>query len=135
MFDFVLGKLGGTTPGVVEVSPRTGWRIRSPPRTDDDYSGKEGARTTFSPGPVKLALLRIALSPEEGMMITVRKKVVALYVDRSSGQWIARDPDGGLWLLPVSDNPWDDRRPFFPAEETDLESVPGHYLYQLGIPF
>ena len=41
-------------------------------------------------------------------MLTVRKHVVAIYVDRSSGQWI--------------------------AEETELELVRGHYKYMLGLP-
>ena len=67
-------------------------------------------------------------------MLTVRKQVVAIYVDRSSGQWIARDAEGNLWTLPTTDNPWDDRQPFFPAEETELEPIPGHYKYMLGLP-
>ena len=67
-------------------------------------------------------------------MLVVRKHVVAIYVDRSSGQWIVRDSDGNFWTLPATDTPWDDRQPFFPAEETDLEPIPGHYKYMLGLP-
>ena len=68
-------------------------------------------------------------------MITLRKKVVALYVDRSSQQWIVLDPDGDYWMLPTdSENPWDNRQPFTPTEETELEHVPGHYKYMLGLP-
>jgi hypothetical protein len=67
-------------------------------------------------------------------MVTVRKRVVAIYVDRSSGQWIVRDDEGNLWVLPPTNTPWDDRQPFSPAEETELESVPGHYKYLLGVP-
>lgn len=67
-------------------------------------------------------------------MLTVRKRVVAIYVDRSNGQWIARDSDGDFWVLPSTDHPWDDRQPFSPAEETELEPVPGHYKYILGVP-
>jgi hypothetical protein len=67
-------------------------------------------------------------------MTTVRKQGTTLYVDRSSRQSVARDPDGRLWILPPSDSPWDDRRPFSPAEETDLEPVPGHYKVMLGLP-
>jgi len=37
-------------------------------------------------------------------------------------------------LLPFTDNPWDDHQPFSPAEETELEPVPGHYKYILGLP-
>src|SRR5262249_26963162 len=51
-------------------------------------------------------------SAREGrMMLTVRTRVVALYVDRASRQWIARDSDGNLWSLPPTDKPWDDRLP------------------------
>lgn len=67
-------------------------------------------------------------------MLTVRKHIVAIYVDRSTQQWIVRDSDGNLWTLPVTDNPWDDRQPFYPAEDTELEPVPGHYKYMLGLP-
>jgi hypothetical protein len=68
-------------------------------------------------------------------MFTVRKRVVAIFVDRSSGQWVVRDSDESFWTLPATDTPWDDRQPFFPAEETDLEPVPGHYKYMLGLPY
>ncbi|HVL11058.1 MAG TPA: hypothetical protein VM529_00735 [Gemmata sp.] len=68
-------------------------------------------------------------------MLTVRKPVVAIYVDRSSGQWVVRDSDGSLWLLPPTSTPWADRQPFFPAEETELDPVPGHYKYMLGLPY
>jgi hypothetical protein len=67
-------------------------------------------------------------------MLTVRKQVVAIYVDRSSGGWIVRDSEGNLWILPSTDHPWDDRQPFEPTEETELELVPGHYQYMLGLP-
>jgi hypothetical protein len=68
-------------------------------------------------------------------MLTVRKQVMALYVERSSGQWIVRDTEGNFWSVPLTDNPWDDRRPFAPAEDTELEPVPGHYKYMLGLPY
>ncbi len=67
-------------------------------------------------------------------MLTVRKHLVAIYVDRSSRQWVVRDPEGNLWVLPTTDTPWDDRQPFYPAEEAELEPVPGHYRYLLGLP-
>jgi hypothetical protein len=59
---------------------------------------------------------------------------VALYVDKTSQRWIVRDCEGNFWSLPSNGNPWDDREPFFPAEETELEPVPGHYKYMLGLP-
>jgi hypothetical protein len=67
-------------------------------------------------------------------MLTIRKQVVAIYVDRSSGGWIVRDSEGQLWNLPPTDHPWDDRQPFQLTEETELEPVPGHYRYLLGLP-
>ncbi|VTT97861.1 unnamed protein product [Gemmataceae bacterium] len=66
-------------------------------------------------------------------MHTVRTRV-AIYVDRESGQWVVRDPEGDFWTLPPTDTPWDDRRPFCPTEGTELEPVPGHYRYMLRLP-
>ncbi len=66
-------------------------------------------------------------------MLTLRRNEVKIYVDRASRQWVVLDADGNFWSLPSTDNPWGDRRPFNPAEETDLEPVPGHYKYVLGI--
>jgi hypothetical protein len=60
-------------------------------------------------------------------------RTVALYVDKNSQQWVVRDSDGKLWSLPTSDNSWEQRQPFTPAEETVLEPVPGHYKYLLGL--
>jgi hypothetical protein len=68
-------------------------------------------------------------------MTTSRRQVVALFVDRSCRQWIVRDPDGNFWVLPPVDHPWDERQPFDPTSETDLEPVPGHYQDVHGIPF
>jgi hypothetical protein len=67
-------------------------------------------------------------------MPTVRTLPVAIYVDRSGGRWVVRDSDGNLWVLATGDRPWDDRCPFSPDEETELEPVPGHYKYLLGLP-
>ncbi len=68
-------------------------------------------------------------------MLTLRKQAAAVYVDRANRQWVVRDPDGNFWCLPSSDNPWDQRQPFLPAEGTELEPVPGHYKDMLGLPF
>ena len=68
-------------------------------------------------------------------VLTIRRQVVGIYVDRSSRQWVVRDAEGNFWLLPPTRNPWDDRRPFSPAEEAELEPVPGHYKNLLGLPF
>jgi hypothetical protein len=68
-------------------------------------------------------------------MAEVKKFVGFLYVDKAGQQWIVQDPDGNFWSLPIKDNPWNDRQPFTPAEETELEPVPGHYKSMLGLPF
>ena len=59
---------------------------------------------------------------------------MALCVHKVTRQWIVRDPEGRFWSLPSTGNPWDERQPFYPAEETELEPVPGHYKYMLGLP-
>jgi hypothetical protein len=72
---------------------------------------------------------------EERNMLTSRKGGLALYVDRANQQWVVLDPEGNFWTLPSVENPWEHRQPFQPAEETDLEPIPGHYKNMLGLPF
>jgi hypothetical protein len=67
-------------------------------------------------------------------MLTLRTRVVALFVDRGSQRWIGRDAEGNFWILPPVENAWEHRELFHPTEETDLEPVPGHYRYMLGLP-
>ena len=67
-------------------------------------------------------------------MPTAQSQSMGIYVHRASQQWIVRDRSGRFWLLPVTDNPWGDRQPFVPEEEMELEPVPGHYKYLLGLP-
>jgi len=38
-------------------------------------------------------------------MITVRHRKVALFVERSSQQWVVRDPEGNFWIVPRSKTP------------------------------
>jgi hypothetical protein len=68
-------------------------------------------------------------------MLAIRKQVIALFVDRSTQQWIVRDPEGNFWILPSGEDAWDHREPFQPTEETEIEPVPGHYKYLLRLPF
>lgn len=68
-------------------------------------------------------------------MLAVRKQVAAIYVNRSSGQWVVRDTEGNFWVVPTTSTPWDDRVPFVATEDTELEPVPGHYKYMLGLPY
>jgi hypothetical protein len=67
-------------------------------------------------------------------MLVVGKQVMALYVDRASQRWVVRDGYGNYWLLPSAENAWDQREPFQPTEETELEPIPGHYKGMLGLP-
>jgi hypothetical protein len=46
---------------------------------------------------------------EEQTMLTVKKHMVAIFVDKVSQQWVVRDPDGNFWLVPGGDDPWDHR--------------------------
>ena len=68
-------------------------------------------------------------------MLTLRKNVVNLYVDRASQQWIVLDGEGNYWLVPGGcENPWNQHQPSYANEETAFEPVPGHYEYMLGLP-
>jgi hypothetical protein len=68
-------------------------------------------------------------------MHAMTKQVLTLYVDRSTQQWIVRDPDGHFWAVPSVEDAWEHREPFQLAEGTDLAPVPGHYKYLLQLPF
>lgn len=63
------------------------------------------------------------------------KEQVTLYVDRANQQWVARDHDGNFWILPPTETPWLDRQRYELSEEDELEPVPGHYKYMLGLSF
>ena len=74
------------------------------------------------------------LTMKELTMTEGRRSTLALYVDRSSQQWIVLDPQGQFWILPANaENAWNHRQPFYPTEETELEPIPGHYKYMLGL--
>ena len=65
-------------------------------------------------------------------MLALRKS--ALFVDRSSQQWIVLDAEGNYWIVPNNVlDPWNQRQPYYPTEETELELVPGHYKAMLGL--
>jgi hypothetical protein len=68
-------------------------------------------------------------------MTEERRLTFALYVDRSSQQWIVLDSQGQFWTVPVNEveDAWSQRQPFYPTDETALEPVPGHYKYMLGL--
>jgi hypothetical protein len=64
----------------------------------------------------------------------VRRRVTALYVDRTTQQWVVRDTCGEFWVLPSSQDAWRHRLPFALTQDSTLEPVPGHYISLLGIP-
>jgi hypothetical protein len=69
-------------------------------------------------------------------MVSAPNRLAAIFVDRACTEhWIVRDPDGNFWIVPPVENAWDERRPFEPTAETDLEPIPGHYRSTLGLPF
>jgi hypothetical protein len=68
-------------------------------------------------------------------MIAERQQVLALYVDRTTQQWIVRDPEGNFWIVSTNENGWDHRKPFEPSADADLEPIPSHYKYLLQLPF
>lgn len=59
---------------------------------------------------------------------------VEIYVDRSKQQWVVLDREGNFWAVPSTEDAWEHRQPFYLTEGTDLEPVPGHYRYILGLP-
>jgi hypothetical protein len=69
-------------------------------------------------------------------MSTSGKHRVCLFVDRAHPQhWIVQDADGDFWIVPPGEGAWDNRQRFEPSAETELEPVPGHYKYMVGLPF
>jgi hypothetical protein len=64
----------------------------------------------------------------------LKKHVVSIFVDRSSRQWIVLDREGTFWVVPANDEGWSQRQPFTPNDESELEPVPAHYRYMLGVP-
>jgi len=70
-----------------------------------------------------------------GSALALTQTKLALFVSRASQQWVVLDLEGNFWILPSVENPWDQRQPFCPTEESELEPVPGHYKYMLGLPF
>jgi hypothetical protein len=69
-------------------------------------------------------------------MVSATRRMAAIFVDRAcTGHWIVRDPEGNYWIVPPVENAWESRRPFQPTEDTELESIPGHYRFMLDLPF
>ena len=68
------------------------------------------------------------------MAMRPERPQVSLYVDRSlPSWWVVRDPDGDFWMVPPGEQAWERRQPYTLTEDVQLEPVPGHYKYLLGI--
>jgi hypothetical protein len=68
-------------------------------------------------------------------MNATRKPATSLYVFKKHREhWVVRDGEGRFWAVPPVANAWEQREPFEPGEDAELEPVPGHYLYLLDIP-
>ncbi len=68
------------------------------------------------------------------MPIRLDQPQVSLYVDRNLPScWIVRDRTGAFWMVPAGDKAWERRQPYTLTEDAQLESIPGHYKYLLGI--
>jgi hypothetical protein len=69
-------------------------------------------------------------------MIATEKLVVSLYVDKACpAYWIVRDEQGRFWMVPPGEDSWARRQPYEPGEDAELDPIPGHYKYMLGLPF
>jgi hypothetical protein len=68
-------------------------------------------------------------------MITREKPLVGLYVDKAcAAHWIVKDHEGRFWMVPPGEDSWERREPYEPTAGTQLEPIPGHYRYMLGLP-
>jgi hypothetical protein len=93
------------------------------------------AKSTAVRRAVLLCTIQIPLVVQkECEMLRVRTPRLTLYVDRSRQQWVVLDQSGRFWGLPNVENPWAQRQPIYPTEDTELEPIPGHYKYMLGLP-
>jgi hypothetical protein len=68
-------------------------------------------------------------------MVAQQPRVLALYAAKSCPEhWIVRDHQGRFWLVQPGEDSWERRQPLELTEETELEPIPGHYMYMLGLP-
>ena len=68
-------------------------------------------------------------------MVATKTHVTGIFVDKACPErWIARDSEGNFWIVRPVEDAWANREPFYPTDETELEPVPGHYRYVLGLP-
>lgn len=103
--------------------------------TDDEVEAQVG-EPAQEPGPCGTSPGSLPRVPqrEAPRILPAPKKVIALYVDHFTRQWIALDREGNLWAVPAGENGWANLRLFYRTEDTELELVPRHYQHMLGLP-
>ena len=68
-------------------------------------------------------------------MITTRKPVMSLYVDKGCPEhWIVRDREGRFWVVPSGENAWEKREAFHRARMPSSNRFPADCMYMLGLP-
>ena len=67
-------------------------------------------------------------------MLSTSQQTFSLFVDRTTLKWIVRDGEGNFWAVLFGPGGWEQREPFFPTDETELESIPGHYKVMFHLP-
>jgi hypothetical protein len=67
-------------------------------------------------------------------MTTLTRTSISLYTDRTTKQWVVRDTEGNFWLVPACEDGWARRERIEVSAQMELEPVPGHYKYMLGVP-
>jgi hypothetical protein len=46
--------------------------------------------------------------------MTVNKRLVALFVEKSSQHWVVQDLEGNFWIVPSAENAWEHRQSVLP---------------------
>lgn len=66
-------------------------------------------------------------------MVDAKIQKLYLYVDKVSRRWVVQDADGVYWTIPDTENPWEHKQRLERTDETELEPIPNHYKYMLGL--
>jgi hypothetical protein len=60
--------------------------------------------------------------------------MVANILDKDARMSILMEDARVEQFVPSGQDSWERRQPFEPTEETELELIPGHHKYVLGLP-
>ena len=115
-------------PGTCEIVQRKADQVRT----------HSAARELLDVGPADIAVAAEGMVTHPGAtgMHAIGKPRASVFVDRANQRWVVRDPDGNFWTVPaLASHPWEDREPFVPTEDMELEPVPSHYQYLFDLPF